>query len=394
VSRRAERVAVVLAATAFLGAWGLLHTGFWRHGQVVDTPVYAKYGEAIARGDVPYRDFTPEYPPLALPVFVLPALVSSDDDGYRNAFEALMAACGAALLACIAVAAHRLRVDVRLPLAFTAAFPLLLGTVVLTRFDLWPALLTAAALAALLSGRDRLGAGILGAATAAKLYPVVLLPLAVAWVWRRRGRRDALIALGSFCAVVAAAYGPFLAIAPDGVAHSLGRQLSRPLQIESLGAGILLTAHQAFGLGIEWASRAGSQNLVGTLPDVLAVVQSVLQAAALVWVWVRFARGPAEPQRLARHAAAAVVAFVALGKVLSPQFMIWLVPLVALAGGAELVLLACALVATQLWFPFRYWELVKEFDPLGSWLVLVRDLLLVALLVALVRRPRGRARTA
>jgi uncharacterized membrane protein (DUF2068 family) len=74
--------------------------------------------------------------------------------------------------------------------------------------------------------------------------------------------------------------------------------------------------------------------------------------------------------------------------------MIWLVPLVALAGGAELVLLACALVATQLWFPFRYWELVKEFDPLASWLVLVRDLLLVALLLALVRRPRGRARTA
>jgi hypothetical protein len=94
-----------------------------------------------------------------------------------------------------------------------------------------------------------------------------------------------------------------------------------------------------------------------------------------------------------RHAAAAVVAFVALGKVLSPQFMIWLVPLVVLVGGTELVLLALALATTQLWFPFRYWDLVKEFDPLASWLVLVRDLLLVALLVALVRRPRGGART-
>jgi hypothetical protein len=394
VSRPSERAAVAIAAVAFLGAWGLLHTGFWRHGQIVDTPVYANYGEAITRGEVPYRDFTPEYPPLALPVFVLPALVSSDDDGYRNAFEALMAACGAALVACVAVACRQLGVDPRVRLAFVAVFPLLLGTVVLTRFDLWPALLTAAALAALLAGRDRLGAGVLGAATAAKLYPAVLLPLAVAWVWRRRGRRDALIALGVFVAVVAAAYLPFLVIAPGGVAHSLGRQLSRPLQIESLGAGVLLAAHQAFGLGIEWGSRAGSQNLVGRLPDTLAIVQSVLQAAAFVVIWTRFARGPAEPRRLARHAAAAVVAFVALGKVLSPQFMIWLVPLVALVGGTEIVLLALALVATQLWFPFRYWELVKEFDPLSSWLVLVRDLLLVALLVALVRRPRGGARTA
>jgi uncharacterized membrane protein len=297
------------------------------------------------------------------------------------------------MLGFVALSARALRIDPRLPLAFAALFPLALGTVVLTRFDLWPALLTAAALAALLSGRDRLGAGVLGAATAAKLYPAVLLPLAVAWVWRRRGRRDGLIALGVFVAVVAAAYLPFVVLSPHGVAVSLDRQLSRPLQIETLGAGILLAAHQLFGLGIEWVSSAGSQNLAGTLPDVVAIVQWVLQGAALLTVWIRFARGPAEPKRLARYAAAAVVAFVALGKVLSPQFLIWLVPLVALVGGAELVLLAAALAATQLWFPFRYWDLVKQFDPLSSWLVLVRDVLLVALLVVLVRRPRGRVRT-
>jgi uncharacterized membrane protein len=388
LSRRTERIAVALAAVVFVGCWGLLHVGFWRHAQVVDTPVYAKYGEAITHGQVPYRDFTPEYPPLALPVFVVPALVTSNNDSYRNAFEVLMAACGVVLLGFVALSARALRIDSRPPLAFVALHPLVLGTVVLTRFDLWPAMLTAGALAALLSGRDRLGAGVLGAATAAKLYPAVLLPLAVAWVWRRRGRRDGLIALAIFAAVVAAAYLPFFVLSPHGVATSLGRQLSRPLQIETFGAGILLAAHQAFDLGLAWKSSAGSQNLVGTLPDALAIAQSVLQVAALLAVWICFARGPAEPQRLARHAAAAVVAFVALGKVLSPQFLIWLVPLVALVGGAELVLLAAALVATQLWFPFRYWELVKQFDPVSSWLVLVRDVLLVVLLLALVR-PRS-----
>ena len=107
---------------------------------------------------------------------------------------------------------------------------------------------------------------------------------------------------------------------------------------------------------------------------------------------------PAEPARLARYAAAAVLAFVALGKVLSPQFMIWLVPLVALvAAPGPRSLLAAALVTTQLWFPFRYWDLAKHFDPLSSWLVLLRDLLLVALLLcsslaAAARRPRDRVR--
>ena len=56
-----------------------------------------------------------------------------------------------------------------------------------------------------------------------------------------------------------------------------------------------------------------------------------------------------------RWSAAAVVAFVALGKVLSPQFLIWLAPLVPLVAGRRglraSVLLVVALVLTQLWFP-------------------------------------------
>jgi uncharacterized membrane protein len=382
--------AAALALVCFLVSWGLLHVGFWRHDQVVDTPVYQRYGEAMERGDVPYRDFTPEYPPLALPAFVVPALISSGDDGFRFAFELEMLLCGLALVAFVAVASRGSPVA----LALVAVFPLLLGTVVLTRFDLWPAALTAAALAALLRGRDRLGAGVLGAAVAAKLYPAVLLPVALTWIWRRRGRRAALAALGVFVAVLLVCFVPFLVLGPGGVVHSFGRQLGRPLQIESLGAGFLLAAHQAFGLGIEMRSGAGSQNLVGTLPDVLAVCLSILQAAALVAIWARFARGPAEPERLVRYSAAAVVAFVALGKVLSPQFLIWLVPLVALVRGRAAALLVAAMVVTQIWFPFRYWDLVREFDPLASWVVPLRDLLLVALLAELVRRRRGRARTA
>lgn len=391
-------LAVLAAATVFVGGWGLLHVGFWRRDQVVDIPVYFRYGEAIAHGKVPYRDFTPEYPPLALPVFAVPALVSSDLDGYRAAFEPLMAACGVALLAFVAMAGTALGDDagrLRASLAFVALFPLALGTVVLTRFDLWPAALTAASLAALLRGRDRLGLAVLALGTAAKLYPGVLLPLALAWTWRRRGRREALAGLAVYAGVLAVCFLPFAALAPGGVAHSLSRQLGRPLQIESLGAGFLLAAHQAFGLGITMRSSFGSQNLAGALPDALAALQSALQAGVILWLWWRFARGPAEPARLARFAAATVVAFVALGKVLSPQFLIWLVPLVALVRGRRglraAALLGAALVVTQVWFPFRYWELAKHFDPLASWLVPVRDLLLVAVLVELARPLRRRA---
>lgn len=250
----ARRAALYAAAgiAVFLAAWGLLHVTPWRLDQIVDTPIYRHYGLDIRNGEVPYRDFTPEYPPAALPVFVLPALVAQGDVGYRTWFGWEMALCGAAALLFVALCSRALADGggwLAARLAFVALAPLALGSVYLTRFDLWPAALTAAALAALLSGRDRLGMGVLGLATAAKLYPAVLLPLAVAWAWRRRGRREALWATAVFAAVVLACFVPFLVLGPHGVLDSLHRQLRRPLQIESLGAGVLLAAHQAFGLG-------------------------------------------------------------------------------------------------------------------------------------------------
>ena len=274
-------------------------------------------------------------------------------------------------------------------LGFAALAIVALGPVVLSRFDLWPAALTAAALAALLSGRLRLGHLALGAAVAAKLYAAVLVPLTIVYVWRRFGRREALICGGLLLAVVAAAWVPFLVLAPHGVWHSFWVQASRPLQIESLGAGLLLAAHHTFGLGLTVDSSHGSQNLVGVGPDTLAVVLSVLQLIALLVTWILFARGPATRDRLLLASAAAIVAFVAFGKVLSPQFLIWLIPVVPLVAGRRglmaSLLLAAALVLTQLLFPYRYWELALHFGALESWLVLVRDLVLVALFVCLAR---------
>ena len=345
---------------------------------------------------MPYRDLELEYPPGALPAFIVPALLSDDQEGFRDVFEWLMAACGVAavLLAAVALAGLRAsRARTAAALALVAGFPLLLGSVVLTRFDLFPAALVVGALAALVHRRDRLGFGVLGAAIAVKLYPAVLLPLAAAYVWRRRGRREALVCLGVAAGVVVLVFLPFLVVAPEGVADSIGRQLSRPLQIESLGAGLFLAAHHLLGVDVVMRSGHGSQNLHATGTAVTAVVLSVVQLATLVWIWLR---RPGTAEELVRWSAAALVAFVALGKVLSPQFLIWLIPVVPLVAGLRglraAALLAAGLVLTQSWFPSRYWDLARELDPLPSGLVLARDLVLVTLLATLVWGPRRDAK--
>jgi uncharacterized membrane protein len=395
--RRFTELAAAAAAALFLLSWAALHTGWYDDGEIIDIPVYASYGNKIEDGAVPYRDIRPEYPPGALPAFVVPALLSDDDRGFRSVFEDLMALFGIATVLLTAVALRGLgasRERTVAVLALVGGFPLLLGSVVLTRFDLYPAALVAAAIAALVHRRDRLGFGLLGAAVAVKLYPAVLVPVALGYVWRRRGRREALVCLALCAGVVALAYVPFLLIAPDGVAHSLARQLSRPLQIESLGSALYLAAHHLVGLDVEMRSSHGSQNLYATGTAVTAVLLSLAQIAVLVWIWLR---RPVTNDELVRWCAAALVAFVALGKVLSPQFLIWLVPAVPLVGGIRglraSVLLALALVLTQLWFPSRYWNLARELDALPSTLVLARDLVLIALLVVLVRARREPARS-
>jgi Glycosyltransferase family 87 len=384
----------MLAVVVFLLAWAALHRGFYAGFEIVDTPVYQKYGDWMADGQVPYRDFRPEYPPAALPAFVLPSLIASEGatlDDYSRIFETLMAVCGAAAVALVASTLRSLGAGgarFAAALTFTALAPLALGTVVLSRFDLLPAALTAGALAAFVAGRDRIGAGTLALAIAAKIYPGVLVPLAAAWIWRRRGRREALVCGGVFVGVLAACFLPFVLIAPEGVAASLGRQLSRPLQIESLGSAVLL----ATGANVEMESGHGSQNIAGTPGLVVGIVATAVQALALLGIWAAFVRGPMDRERLVRFAAAAVIAFIAFGKVLSPQFLIWLVPLVPLVRGlrglAASGLLALGLVLTQLWFPSRYWDFALSFDETLSWLVLARDLALVAALVALVYERR------
>jgi hypothetical protein len=365
---------------------------------ITDIPLYQTYGERIADGLVPYRDFRFEYPPLALPALVIPALVTGSLEAYRAVFVAELAIVGALAVLVLGEALRCLGrdgLDRRLSLALVAVLPVALGGVILTRFDLIPAALVAASVALLAYGRLRAASVVVGLGIAVKLYPVVLVPLLGVAAWRRGGRAELARVLALTAAPVVLAYLPFLIMSPDGVANSIGRQLGRPLQVESLGAGVLLAFHHAADTSLGWASGSGSQNLTGTAADSLAVVQGIAQVAALALVWVGFARGPATTERLVRYAAASVVAFVALSKVLSPQFLVWLVLLVPLVGGprrrAALGLLALACVATAVWFPARYWELVKEFDPLASWLVLFRGVVLLALLAVLTLPARESA---
>jgi uncharacterized membrane protein len=362
------------------GVWGLLHTAWYPHRQIVDYGVYQTYGDDIVHGHhVPYRDFRLEYPPAALPVFALPSVFEGYD--YRSVFQFLMLLCDMGLVVGVAAIAGFW------PAVAAALAPLALGSVVISRFDFWPAALAVLAVAFLLRRRPYLSAAFLGTAFAAKLWPAALAPLILVWLARTADLRAAARWLSLAAATAGAWFLPFVVLSPGGVGHSFHAQLSRPLQIESLGGAILIAVHHATGSSLRVVNSFGSQNLTGAGVHTTELATTIVGLAALVAVWLLFIAGAPTRHRLLASCAAAVAALVAFGKVFSPQFMIWLIPFVlvvrGLRGAIAGMLLYAALILTQTWFPAHYWNLALDFAPTQSWEVLARDLCVVVLFVVL-----------
>jgi hypothetical protein len=203
-------------------------------------------------------------------------------------------------------------------------------------------------------------------------------------------------------AVDAAVFLPFAFASPGGLQHSFHAQIARPLQLESLGGALLIALHHVFGTKLGVETTFGSQNLVGTGSHAMQIATTVVGVIALLAAWLVFARGEMTRQRVATYAAASVAVVLAFGKVFSPQFMIWLIPLVPLSASiAANVLLLLGLALTQTWFPRHYWPLANDFHARESWYLLLRDLCVAAIAAVLVwpRRPsedealgEGRAR--
>lgn len=379
--------APLLAMAGFLLAWYLVHHGFWTQGRMLDTPIYSGYAEHMKDGQLPYRDFVETYPPLALPVFVLPGLIAGKSFGvYTEAFEAIMLMCG---LGAVGLATHMIAemgvTGRRLAAAagLGALTPVLIGSVILSRYDLWPTLLTIAALAAIYYEMPRTGFAFLALGVAAKAYPLVLVPLVAIYVWRSVGPRVLVESMLGFIVLLLITCLPFAILASHGFWMSINSQTGRPLQIESLGATPWLFAHQVLGTHLHIYFTHGSDNLDGHASLQFGSVMSVLQVGAILAVYAFFALGRATRERLFVYGSAAVCAFIVFDRVLSPQYLLWLVPMVMIVistrrGPHAVGLLALSMALTQVWFPHHFVGL-KHFAPLESWAVIARDLVLVVL---------------
>jgi hypothetical protein len=376
----------LFALGLFLVACCAAYGGLFSHAYPGDVGQYAIYGrEWVLDGLTPYHVFFVEYPPGAVPLFAIPVLIWNAH--YVLVFKLMMTACGLGFVACSVAVLGRLGLS-RWRLAPIVLAPVLMGPVFLNRYDPLAALISVLALVFLLRGQDRTTGALLGAGTAIKIYPVVFVLIAAR---RVRSLVDSGVAFLIACAVLAL---PWFIVSPGGVGFSLWTQASRHLQIESLGSSILLTGSKLGIHHVGWlVGEPGSIDLSGLLADTVGGISSVIAVASVLLVaWVYWC-GPDDDERLVTAWAAAVTGFVVFGKILSPQYLTWLVPLVPLAAGrrgrwAAGVFFVVLSMSQLEYLADRYGLRNQDWSV---WVLLVRNLGLVAVFVLLLLQLRESA---
>ncbi|MCM2258301.1 MAG: hypothetical protein NDJ94_21925 [Vicinamibacteria bacterium] len=362
--------------------------------------------DAAGRPLRPYADVAIEYPPLALAVVAVPALVADDPAGYRfwlaawfgtlvlvNLELALRLALGAA-----PSATQRAR-----GLAYSLAFLLLFGDLAASRFDhVVPTFLLLGAAALLHAERAEgraawascaAAGGVAAIGACAKFLPLLLLPAALRHVATgphadKRARAAAVVA-GAVVTLTALAALFTAWLGPGATLGVLDYHRARGVEIESTWATLLGVLHFA-GLPLSVERSFGAFHLVTSLtPGVKAAAGLTFFALAGLVLW--------RPQAASdRHGAllgsigALLLAFLVSTTVLSPQFLLWLLPLAAAAfvaaprfAGPTRLLLAAALL-TQCVYPQAFDALLR-LEPAALALLFARNALLAGLLVAWLR---------
>ena len=383
------RRAALFAVALLIAGWAMtLWLGPWNDERVNDLFVYRAFAEPVLDGAMPYRDVAFEYPPLAAPAIALPGLAGTGEEAFRWAFALWTLGAAVAVVLLCGALAQATGGDERRAMLAAALMPILLGALLRTHFDLLPVALLLGGLLLLVRDRPRAGLAVLGLGAMTKAFPLVAVPVALAWLMARGERRAAWQGALACAAVIAVVAGAAVATSPEGAVDAVRYHLDRPVQIESSPALVLLGL-DAVGAGEATAvSSHRSDGLLHPASDAVTSLFVTVLAAFVALLCVGVARGRSGSRELVLAALASCTAFALFGKVLSPQFLIWVVPLGALAFAwrrhALAAAVAVAALLTQVEFPAHYFDVVAR-EPLAIALVVARNLALLAVLVLSVR---------
>lgn len=364
----------------------MLHKGQGRVAWEVHG-LYRHWGHLLAHGSYPVGDVTWQYPPGAALVMIAPKLLPFLS--YLQAFVVLVFVADALTMAVL------LRAGSGGPSrSMAGAWYWVLGVPLMlqlayARFDVLVTSVTVLALLAL-PRHPRVGGALVGLAAMIKVWPV----LTVLGTPRGRTTREAWLS------VLASAVALCLLLATvfRGAFSFLSGQSRRGIEIESLG-GTALQLAKLLGWPGHIAYRYGSMEYVGPHVGTVATVSLLLTVLAFGWLLLWRLRARRWTGATPYDAAlTAVLLFTVTSRVISPQYMIWLVGLTAVCltvrgttqrPVAALLLLATGVTAVD--YPVFFNSVVHDTWHGFTVMALRNGLLLAAALLSCVRLWRAGA---
>ncbi len=310
----------------------VVQIGTWNHVSGVnyqDTDQYLLWSEILAHQHIMPIEETWQYPPGAAFLLLIPRLgISLFGAMFQSSFVVLMGLVDLTGLALMGYLARRTGRAVGV-WVWLLAMPMLQAIPIL-RFDLVPTVIVMAALVVIHRQPGWFGA-LAGLGAVIKVWPVVLL----FGEWdRRRLLRSGATAMAVVAAVFAAAFALF-----GDQSTFFDNQDFRGLQVEAVGAIPWYVRQTITGKVPPDIQRNGTQEIGSGAADAVAVVLKwlgllVLIAAALWWLAreraIRRGRLDLAEAAVSRDFIFAIVMLqIVVSRVLSPQYMIWLVGLSA-----------------------------------------------------------------
>lgn len=359
-----------------------------------DIALYDFWAQQAATGARPYVEFDFGYPPADLALLAGPReLATYTGASFETVYVWLMLATDAVAMAGLGWLV--LRGGNWWGAAAWVAFVPALGPVAYSRFDLVPAAALIWAIALAREGRWMRSGVSLAIAAGTKVFAGLLLP---AWVFLVR--RPIRFCVG-FAAALLVPLLPFVDVPGSLFDNVVSAHGTRGVAVESTWGSLLLLGERLSGGRATIELRSGAWEIIDDSGSLLRNVSTLLVLGVAVHAGViarRHRDAPLVP-RLAVITASTVVLSVALGSILSAQYLLWCIAavVVALAVGADVhwptALVGTAAVATHAVYPFRFFDIIGGQGLPDVALLIARNALLLAAGALLLRQAIAPADT-
>ena len=368
--------------------------GIWLKG---DVDLYNFWSQGLVKGIFPIDDSMWQYPPLAGIVFAIPQWIVGNS---LTGFIAFMAIFDLLILiTLLTTGLNRFKTNFITTSFhglsgawFWVLWPIVMGPLTLTRFDVVPTFFALLALIALSTKNVRpyLSGFLISIGALVKLWPMLLLFIYPKAVLRKVS--------ASFISTTVL-FLLFMSTWSVGFANFLNNQSSRGLQVESIAASPFVLA-KFLGKNVEYPFQYGSLEVNAQFATQVAFLLNLMTIIVFAIILLLNYQNKLNYLNLIDKALVIVMISISLSRVFSPQFWVWIGGLAALALINKetklkkvIILLTISAFLTQLIYPGQYIQLLSG-DFFATLLQLTRVTLFVWALILgtklLLKPTRGK----